>query len=169
MAHRFRGGPSLIKIKMKSGFYFRTTYDPFCKCIDEKHFVTLPVDNATITKECLRCEPNYDRALFYEEAVIPCFRNYKNEITRARAYIFWALRPMVSRDIARKIAQLYRAKPYDGWTTEDYQTWRKATGRIPAATKPKQRQKKIVKTNNSITGIMFLVYLLFFMLFIIMS
>lgn len=122
-------------------------YYPPCTC-GQKNRVVLPVSSTKLSEECLRCEPNYDRVVFYQEAVIPCFSDYKDDITRARATLFSCLRPIVNRDVARKIAQQYCPNSYDGWTTEDYQKWRKATGKTPAVnpkTKQKQRTRKTKK------------------------
>jgi hypothetical protein len=144
--------------------FHRTVYTaPYCECDKTKYIVILPEDQKTLCQVCLKCEFNYDRALFYEEAVIPCFKDYKDDIARARAYTFWALRPKLSRDIATKIAQLYEANPYDGWTTADYQKWRKATGRIPGVTtipkKTRRHQQQMVDTASGIISLGCLLFL----------
>lgn len=153
------------KIKMK-GFRVLGPFNFNCKCVDTtQHHAIVPMSDKTVTEVCLQYESNYDRALFYEEAVIPCFKDYKDDIARARAYTFWALRPKLSRDIARKIVEMYEAKPYDGWTTADYQKWRKATGRVPGVTtipkrtRRRQQQQQMVDTASGIISLGCLLFL----------
>lgn len=123
-------------------------YYPPCTC-GQKNRVVLPVSSTKLSEECLRCEPNYDRVVYYQEAVIPCFSDYKDDATRARATLFSCLRPIVNRDVAKKIAQEYCPNPYDGWTTEDYQKWRKATGKTPAAAVPRApRRRRVIITRE---------------------
>jgi hypothetical protein len=121
-----------------------------CKCGHDKVF--LPKNNGVLVEECLTCTFNYDRVVYYRDGVIPSLRIFVNEVTYTRAYIYWCLKPQLSRDISKKIALLYVPKKYDGWTIDDYKQWLILTGPAKPKLKPKPKRKR--NTSRLYGGVM---------------